>query len=390
MQAGMIFLSLAYVLSQFFRAFLAVLASVLQQEIGAAPDDLAFASSLWFLSFAAMQVPVGWALDRIGPRRTAAALLLIGGGGGALVFAMATSPLHINIAMLLIGIGSAPVLMAAFYIFAHEYPPARFATLAALVMGVGMTGNLGASYPMALATEWIGWRASLAGLAGLSAIVAMGIFMSVRDPEVDHGDHKGSVLDLFKIPAMWAILPLMFVNYAPAGTVRGLWIGPYLGDVFGLSTTQIGQATLIMAIGMIVGTLTFGPLDRVLGTRKWLVFGGNFAGALTLFTLVLLVDFNVYLSIALMALLGFVGATYPVAMAHGRSFFPPHLVGRGVTLLNLFGMAGVGVMQFATGGIHRTYAETGTTSVYVAIFLFLGVALMIGTLIYLFSRDSID
>ena len=81
MQAGLILLCLAYVLSQFFRAFLAVLSGVLGQDIGAAPDDLAFASGMWFLSFAAMQLPVGWALDHAGPRRTAAVLLLLGGRG---------------------------------------------------------------------------------------------------------------------------------------------------------------------------------------------------------------------------------------------------------------------------------------------------------------------
>ena len=86
MQVGLITLCLAYVLSQFFRAFLAVLSGVLAQDIGTTPDDLSFASGLWFLSFAAMQIPVGWALDRIGPRRTAWVLLLIGGAGGAAVF----------------------------------------------------------------------------------------------------------------------------------------------------------------------------------------------------------------------------------------------------------------------------------------------------------------
>ena len=82
MIAGLILLCCAYVLSQFFRAFLAVLSTVLQQDVGAGPDDLAVASGLWFLTFAAMQIPIGWALDKFGPRRTASSLLLIGGGGG--------------------------------------------------------------------------------------------------------------------------------------------------------------------------------------------------------------------------------------------------------------------------------------------------------------------
>ena len=47
MSAGILLLGLAYVLSQFFRAFLAVLTTLLQRDIGATPDDLAFASGLW-------------------------------------------------------------------------------------------------------------------------------------------------------------------------------------------------------------------------------------------------------------------------------------------------------------------------------------------------------
>lgn len=390
LQAGLIFLCLAYVLSQFFRAFLAVLSGVLQQDIGIGSEDLAFASSLWFLSFAAMQLPVGWALDRIGPRRTGSVLLLIGGGGGAMLFALATTSMHINIAMLLIGIGCSPVLMASYYIFAHEYPPVRFATLAALMLGVGSVGNIVASYPLALATEWIGWRASLAGLGVVSAGIAVGMFVTVRDPVVSQSEEKGSVLDLLKLPVMWAILPLMLVNYAPAGTIRGLWIGPYLSDVFGLSTAQIGQATLIMGIAMIAGTLSFGPMDRIFGTRKWVVFAGNIAGSATLFALVLLIDHGVFTSIALMALLGFVGGSFPVIIAHGRSFFPRHLVGRGVTLMNLFGIGGVGVMQATSGRVHDAYSGGAASAPYVAIFSCLGVALLAGSLVYLFSRDQMN
>src|SRR5690606_12933627 len=96
------------------------------------------------------------------------------GGGGAAIFALATSPLHIDIAMGLIGVGCAPVLMASYYIFARDHPPAQFAVLASLMVGLGSLGNLVASYPMALAAETIGWRAALGGLGGISALVAFG------------------------------------------------------------------------------------------------------------------------------------------------------------------------------------------------------------------------
>jgi MFS family permease len=388
MRAGLVLLCLAYVLSQFFRAFLAVLSGPLARDIGTTPDDLAFASGLWFIVFAAMQLPVGWALDRFGPRRTAAVLLLIGGGGGSALFALATTPLHIGLAMALIGVGCSPVLMASYYIFARQFPAAKFATLAALMLGVGSAGNLVAAWPMAFAAETMGWRAALWGLAGISGVIAAGIHVAVRDPEAVTGAARGSILDLLRMPALWAILPLMFVAYAPAAALRGLWAGPYLSEIYGLNTSQVGQATLVMGLAMIAGTLAYGPLDRIFQSRKRVIFTGNLICALAVLTLMIRPDASLALSIALLAVIGFSGASFPVLIAHGKAFFPANLAGRGVTLLNLFGIGGVGVAQFTSGPLHGSAATAGPLAGYVAIFALFGFAMILGLAVYLFSRDS--
>ena len=387
---GLIALALAYVLSQFFRAFLAVLAEPLSVDIGATPEDLAGASGAWFLCFALMQLPVGAALDRIGPRRTAAVLLGLAGGGGAVVFSLATAPWHITAAMVLIGMGCSPVLMASYFIFAREFPPRQFATLAALMLGGGSVGNLLSAYPMTLAVDLIGWRGALLALALACVAVAAGIWALVHDPERIESEHRGSVLDLLRMPVLWFIFPLMFVNYAPAGAIRGLWMGPYLTDVFAFSPGQVGTATLIMGVAMILGTLAYGPLDKLFGTRKWVIFTGNVICACATVGLALLVERSATLSIAMMALIGFAGASFPVILAHARSFFPAHLTGRGVTLINLFGIGGVGVMQFASGRLHTATSGMGTAMPYALIFAFFGGALLLGCLLYLFSRDNVN
>ncbi|MFZ1681844.1 MAG: MFS transporter, partial [Rhizobiaceae bacterium] len=61
--AGIAALALAYVLSQLYRTFLAVLTPVLGADLGASKSDLALASGAWFAVFAAMQFAVGIALD---------------------------------------------------------------------------------------------------------------------------------------------------------------------------------------------------------------------------------------------------------------------------------------------------------------------------------------
>lgn len=389
MNAGLVLLAFAYVLSQFFRAFLAVLSPFLATDIGAAPDDLAFASGLWFLTFALMQPPIGWALDTVGPRRTAAVLLLIGGGGGAAIFAMATTPLHVAIAMALIGVGCAPVLMASYYIFALDHPPARFAFLAALMVGVGTLGNIVASYPTTIAAETMGWRASLWGLAALAALTAIGIWLTVRDPAKEPDAQKGSFAEVLRIRALWFIFPLMLVSYAEVGALRGLWIGPYLTEVFDAPPSLIGQASLAMGIAMVLGPMAYSPLDRVFRTRKWVICTGSCGILLSTFGLMVTLQSPVIWVILLMCAIGFFGSTYPAIMSHGRSLLPRHLVGRGVTLLNLCSIGGVGIAQFATGAIHAQSAGGADPSApYTMIFTFFAALMSIGIILYLFSTDT--
>ncbi|HRV63653.1 MAG: MFS transporter [Rhodobacteraceae bacterium] len=391
MRLDIFVLILGYVLSQFYRAFLAVLAPVLGRELGVTASDLALSSGLWFFSFAVMQIPVGIALDRIGPRATASVLLALGGAGGAMVFALAEGPVAIHVAMVMIGVGCSPVLMASYFIFARLYSPAVFGTLAGMMIGFGSLGNIAGSAPLALLVDAVGWRAALFGLAATTMVVAAALAIVVRDPEriraQDGG--RGSVADLLRLPGFWAILPLMAVAYAPAASIRGLWAGPMLSDLYGADSTRIGTATLAMGLAMVAGNFAYGPLDRLFGTRKWVVFWGNALAAVALAVLAIAPDSGFWTVTALLAALGLMGSSFPAIMAHGRAFFPPHLIGRGVTFLNMFGIGGAGILQFASGGVFGAAAQgTPDAGAYTVLLVFFLVPLLIGLGIYLLSRES--
>jgi len=394
MKTGLFFLVLGYVLSQFYRAFLAVLAPHLHADIGVGADDLALSSGLWFLAFAAMQIPVGRALDALGPRRTTAWMLALGGGGGALLFACARGPLTLHAAMILIGAGCAPVLMASYYIFARLYPPALFATFAGVMLGTGSLGNIAGAWPLAWAAGHFGWRATMLALAVLTLLTALALARFIQDPpRAERGaGGDGSLFDLLKMPGLWFLLPILLVNYAPAAGLRGLWVGPYYTEVFGTDSMGVGRVTLLMALAMVAGNFLYGPLDRVFGTRKGVVLMGNLAGTACLFALWRMPAGHALRSALLLSGVGLLGASYPMIMAHGRSLFPPHLLGRGVTLLNLFSVGGVGLLQLASGRVHAAAAATATTpeAPYRALFLFFGLSLLAGSLLYAFSRDRTD
>lgn len=392
MIAGIVSLCLAYVLSQFFRSFLAVLTGILSQDIGATPDDLSTASGLWFLSFAIMQIPVGEALDRIGPRLTSAVLFLIGGAGGAALFALAQTALHVKLAMLLIGIGCSPVLMASYYIFARTYSPKIFATLAATIIGIGSIGNLAGSVPLVWVVQSYGWRETLWGLSVFSALIAITALVFVRNPPPAPTTQSGRFSDLLKMPVLWWIIPLVFVNYMPVAALRGLWIGPYLVDTFAASAAQVGNASMMMSLAIIAGTFAYGPLDRVFGTRKWVIFTGNVAVLVALVALLAFGNVSYSIAVILFTMIGFFGMSFPMIVAHGRAFAPPHIAGRGVTLMNLFSISGVGFFQVISGKIQAAEVSIGITGAarYHDILLTMIVLLGVSLLIYAFSQDNLD
>lgn len=385
------FLVAGYVLSQFYRACLAVLTPVLKAELGASAGDLAVSLGLWYLAFAAMQIPVGEALDRIGPRRTVGVLLALGGGGGAATFALATGPWGIHLAMVLIGIGCSPVLMGSYYIFARAFSPALFGTLAAAVIGVGSLGNLAGAAPLAAAVDTFGWRGTLWALTILTLVVAAAIFTFTRDPErIERAEGgRGSILDILRIPGLWLLMPLTFANYTAAAGIRGLWAGPWLNAMQGADAALIGKVALAMGMAMVLGNFAYGPADKLLGSHKRVVLWGNLVLCLGLGALAWAPDAGLWRATATLAAVGFFGASFPVIMAHGRAFFPAHLVGRGVTTLNMVSIAGVAVAQFASRPVFEVASAGGDMiHAYRVLFAFFLVPVLVGLAFYLFAREG--
>ncbi len=387
---GIAALTAAYVLSQFFRSFLAVLTPALGADLGATKADLSQASGAWFVVFALAQFGVGMALDRFGPRRTAAILLAVGGGGGSVLFASAGSPHAITAAMGLIGLGCAPVLMAAFFLFARNFPPARFAFLGSTMVGVGNLGNVVGAAPLAAAAETFGWRPVMLALGLIALAVAGAIMLFVKDPPRAEG-HAGlsGFGELLRLRTLWPLIPLTALNYAPVAGIRGLWAGPYLNEAFGADALTIGNATLGMALAMVAGNLAYGPLDRLFNSRKWVVLAGNSVVLAVLTALVFWIGAGIWVSALAMAVIGLFGSSYALLMAHARAFIPPHLTGRGVTLMNFYSIGGVGLMQLATGTVVSSASmPTDPLAAWRALMIFYAVTLGLALLAYLFSRDA--
>jgi MFS family permease len=347
-------LILAYILSIFYRSFLSVIAGPVMADLAIGPAELGRISAAWFWVFALMQFPVGWALDRIGPRRTVAACMSVG-AVGAFLFASAAGAGQAMLAMGLVGVGCAPVFMSALYLFARGDEPARFAGAASLFIGLGSLGNLFGAAPLARAADAFGWRPAMMAVACAFLLAGVIAAALLRDPPPapQRDDRDDGVIAglraVLAIRPLWLLAPITFIAYACLVTTRGLWVAPYLADVNLADRTLQGDGAFAMAVAMTVGAFAFAWVERWLGGPKPTVLWSTLALAGLYVALALTGHAGVFWAVTLFALIGLIGFNYAILMAHARLFFPPHLIGRGMTTMNFLFIAGAAAVQAGSG-----------------------------------------
>lgn len=347
-----------FIISQFYRSAIAVMAPELTRELGLSAETLGVLTGAFFVASALMQIPVGVLLDRFGPRRVVPSLLTIA-VAGALVFASGKSGPQLVIGQFMIGLGCSGVFMGGFVAFSRWFPADRFATVAGVSIAVSVTGALLSGTPLAAAIEAVGWRGAIYIVAGITFVFGAAVLLVVRDAPPGHpyfsrppetlGATLRGVGEVLRNRRIYPLLVLAFFTYAVMITVRGLWGGPYLTDVHGLGTLARGHVLLVMSGGIIAGVLSYGPLDRRLPSRKWLVLSGGGLAVTSFLALAVISEPPLWLVVVLFTALATFGGFYIILLAQGRTLFPDRLLGRAMTTINFSTFAGVGTVQVMTG-----------------------------------------
>lgn len=348
--------ALGYFLSYLFRAINAVTGPVLAADVGIGAADLGLLTSVYFLAFATLQLPLGWLLDRFGPRQVEAVLLLIAGLGAA-VFATATSLAGLTLGRALIGLGVSCCMMAAFKVFAMWFPAQRLPTVNGVLLAVGAVGALAATTPV----EWwlrsvADWRALFLLLAVACVVVALTVFVVVPDhpePPAERGvSGRGGLLAIFRDGVFWRVGLGAATSQGANLAVGGLWLGPWLRDVAGLEPAAVAQSLMLMTAAMGVGFLTSGLLAERLsriGIRPPVVASIGIAGFVLIMAML-----GLGVRTPLWALLigfGFLATTASLSYAILSQHFEQRLVARANTAQNLLVFLFAFAMQWGIGVI---------------------------------------
>ncbi|MBN8920937.1 MAG: MFS transporter, partial [Rhizobiales bacterium] len=280
-----------YMASQTLRNSIGVIAPDLARDLDLSAAQLGILSSIFFVGFVAMQIPLGLALDRFGPKRCMIActgVVIIGTG----LFALAPTAGALIAARALIGVGSSCYLMAPLAFYARRFPPERFALLAGVQMGLGTVGTLLATAPLAFSATAFGWRATFWLIAGvmaagglLVALVVPGDRSAPLAPPEPLSRSLAGTLQAIRLPYVTALFMMQLAAYSTFALIVGLWGGPYLTHVYGYGLVERGDLLFIAAGGQVIGLLANGPLERRIGGYKTVVVLGALASAALLLVL---------------------------------------------------------------------------------------------------------
>ncbi|CAA7625193.1 nitrate/nitrite transporter [Magnetospirillum sp. SS-4] len=344
-----------YFLSYLYRTVNAVLAPEIGRSIQLDAADVGLMTGIYFITFAAAQLPLGLLLDRFGPRRVESILLAFA-AAGALAFSLAEAVPALVVGRALVGFGVSACLMAALKANVQFFPPARLPLMNGIILGAGGLGAVAATAPVHLALMVTDWRGVYAGVAGLTLLSAMALWLAVPDRPTGAGGSLaaqiGEVAEIFRSRDFWRIAPAAMASTGSFMAIQGLWAGPWFRDMAGLSAEAAAGGLTVMAAGMAVGYLSIGAVaewfERHGVAPMTLGAVGMGIHAVTLGLMAL--GWSAAPSL-LAAAYGFSGASASIYYAVLTRRFPVRLAGRVNTSLNLLIFIAAFTSQWGIGWV---------------------------------------
>lgn len=354
-----------FFLSYLYRTVNAVIAPDIAADTGLSAANIGLLTSMYFLSFGVFQLPLGMLLDRFGPRRVEAALLLVA-AVGAIAFALLDSLAGLALGRALIGVGVSSCLMAGFKAFVLWFPNERLPTINGLMMTFGGLGALVSTLPVELLLHYTDWRGLFLGLGGLTALTAVAVFCIVPEhggPIADTRmrDQLAGLRQVFRDRFFWRLCPTAAITIGVSLSVQSLWLGPWLRDMQGLDTTALA-CHLMLAAGVMSLSYPLAGLLAQKTARAGMATVTVAAIGMTCFMFVIaaMALLSMTLGWTIMGLFGLFAAFSSLSYAALGQHFPPHLVGRASTALNMVVFATAFAMQWGTGAIIGIWADPAT------------------------------
>ena len=356
-------LALAYLISFFHRLSLAVVMDYLIVDLQI--EEAAMAGALaasYAIIYMIMQIPTGFLVDSWGPGRTVTAGMIVA-SAGSLIFALAPVLSLAFLGRVLVGLGVSVVFVSVLKFLVNWFKASQFATMTGLT---GLVGNLGVALgttPLAVVVVHFGWRQTFVAIAIITLLIALGIWLIVRDMPPDNTNRStpsssaqpsttfsqllgalGKVIRNFRT---WPLFASAFGLYGTLFAFTGAWSVTYLMQVYGFERSLAASYMLVLTAGIIISMPLTGYLSDRIGRRR----------------LPLLIIFAVYTAVwalffawnggkppvaalyPLFLIMGLAGGTSTIILPLTKEVNDPAFAGVALSIVNIGPFAGTALLQ---------------------------------------------
>ena len=384
-----------FFISNLLRSITATLTPILTTEFNLSAGNLGLLAGGYFIGFAIMQIPVGFLLDKHGPKKIISSFLVIA-IIGTLSFALAKTFAGLLISRIFIGVGVSACMMGPLtgyrVWFAEKYQQ-RANSWMLMVANLGFVSS---TLPVQILLPEIGWRwiFGLIAILTLLSIILILIFIPNwnKTDETLKKENLSALSEIWKNKFFISLIPIAFINYGGIQAIQTLWAGPWMLEVAGYNAIQSATGLFWINITMLIAFLFWGyilPKIESFGVDSikiikiglpisyivlfLIIYLGQKAGA-TLFALYILASIVISLTQPAIALT-----------------FAKNLAGKSLTSFNVFLFSGTFFMQWGIGLIIDFCGYLGLEKVYsyqISFFCFLLLCIFSYLFFILKSKDA--
>ncbi|MEZ0076570.1 nitrate/nitrite transporter [Planotetraspora sp. GP83] len=326
---------LTYMVAVFHRQSLGVTGIDAAARFGVGPAGLSMFAMLQLLVYAAMQIPVGILVDRVGSKR----MLLVGAAVmalGQLVFAVATGLAGAVAGRVLIGCGDAMTFISVIRIVNLWFPPRRNPVIVQLTGLLGQLGAIASAVPLIHSLRAYGWTPTFLGAAALGVVAMLIVAVGLRERRPEGGATARGLRAAWAEPGTRLGMWTHAATQSSVAAFTILWGYPFLVQGQGLSPSTAGLLlTTLTLLAMISGPLLGYLAGRFPLRRSWMVLAviGGTAGA---WTLVLLwpAPAPLWVLVLLMVALATNGPGSVIGFDYARTFNPSERIGVATGIVN--------------------------------------------------------
>ena len=342
--------ALGHYLSCLLRGVNAVLTAELLSSVHLNATQLGLLTSAFFLAFALVQLPVGMALDRHGPRQVQLVLMSLA-ALGVWLFSRGQGFIELMCARAVMGAGLGGCFMAAVKAISGVVASARLPSVHGYLIAVGGLGAASATLPVKVALDHTDWRGLFLGLA--LAVLAVALLIRMLSPApaaVMVVKQKTRILDVYRDAAFRRTIALLLLPHSVFFGVQGLWIGRWLGDVGGMTDDAVAYLLYLGMAAVIFGAIAMGMLTEWAGRRGVTPMQVAAWGVLLFVLVQCAMAMNVRPGLPLLSVLfTLLGTVAGLEYAIVAQSVPPGMTGRAATCLNLLIFSGAFLVQAGFG-----------------------------------------